>query len=479
MLHSLLKNTVWKTSADLLSRLGSAVFWILVARHLGAGSFGAIAFTLSLYSFFELASTLGIGSLITREVAQNRHKMGAYFSHALFIGLFCTILSAPLMLFSITWLQPEPATRWSGYIMLLVLLPASFGYWSKVMLTAAEDLRYISLTAVCENAVLIGLGLFFLLTGHGLRALIIVIAASKMIAAAVAFFFACRRGAAPDWRLDRALLKSLLRQSSSFFFITLFNSAFWSMTIIMLTGMQGEAAAGYFNAAFKLISYALMFTLSFSQALLPVASRMAQEDRGLYGQFLKRALRYQAMVFTGLAIVLSLSAKPIIAWLYGSAMAPAGDVLKYLAWMLIPYGIIPTLAYTLISHRHARHDLWANFAGAAVLLAASLLLIPEFSSTGAAIALTLGTIMFAFIEYFSVHQHLYRLVPDRHILSIGMAGALMALCLHFFNGIHAAGAIALGGLVYVVTLWFTRSLDRRDVRRLLLAWIPLDGKGVA
>ena len=71
MLQTLIKNTVWRSLADVVARLGSALFWILLARYLGAGTFGAISFALALMGFFELVSSLGLSSVLTRDAAQN------------------------------------------------------------------------------------------------------------------------------------------------------------------------------------------------------------------------------------------------------------------------------------------------------------------------------------------------------------------------------------------------------------------------
>jgi O-antigen/teichoic acid export membrane protein len=472
MLQTLIRNTIWRSTADVIARLGSAIFWILLARFLGAGIFGAISFALALFGFFELVSSLGLGSVLTRDAAQDPTAAAAYFGHMLIIGMASAALGALLMMAAARLIRPDPGTTQLVVIMALLLPLTSVAYWSRALLTAAEKMRYISLGTLVENGILIVLGLGLLLSGQGALAVVAALVVSKLAAAVLLFHLAKSRVVRPDWRINRKVAGYLLRQVPLFLGIALFNATFWSITVILVTWLKGEVAAGYFSAAYKLISYALLFAVAFSQALLPVASRLARQDRGLYAQLLRRALRYLAMLFLGLAVALSLLAEPIILLLYGPGMAGAIPVLRWLAWMLVPYGIVPALAYTLVSHHHSRRDLWANLAGALVVVIANIILIPHWSVTGAAVAMVLGALVFAGIEYGSVHQLLYSLRPDRSSLATFGAAVLLALCLILLRESNILFRTAAGGAIYGLALWFFRAIDCRDLFQLWRAALP-------
>ena len=86
ILKSLVKNTFARTMTELINRFGAAIFWVLVARQLGASALGALAFAMSLFSFFLTVSTLGLGSVVIRDVARDRKKAGAYFGQTILFG---------------------------------------------------------------------------------------------------------------------------------------------------------------------------------------------------------------------------------------------------------------------------------------------------------------------------------------------------------------------------------------------------------
>ncbi|HPR87886.1 MAG TPA: oligosaccharide flippase family protein [bacterium] len=466
MLQRIIRNTLWRSLADVIARLGSALFWVLLARYLGAGIFGALSFALALMGFFELVSSLGLGSVLTRDAAQDPGAASRYFGHMLMIGMASAVAGAFLMVATAWAVRPDPATLRIVMVLALLLPLTSVAYWSRSMLAAAEKMQYISFGTLTENGLLIVLGLGLLLTGHGLQAVTAALVVSKLASTLLLFHLARRRAARPVWCLERGMAGYILRQVPLFLAIAVFNGLFWSVTVIMVTWLQGEVAAGYFSAAFKLISYVLLFAVAFSQALFPVAARLAQQDRALYFVLLRRALYYLVMLFIGVALLLSLLARPIILLLYGPGMAGAIPVLQSLAWMAVPYGIIPVLAYTLVSHHHQRRDLWANLAGAATVVAGNLVLIPVWSAAGGALAMVAGACVFAAVEFGSVCSLLYPLTPERGAWALGASAALLALTLVLLRHASLALSAGAGCGVYAAALWLSRAISRQDLLHL-------------
>jgi O-antigen/teichoic acid export membrane protein len=472
MLQNLIKNTVWRSLADVFARLGSALFWILLARFLGAGAFGAVSFALALMGFFELVASLGLGSVLTRDAAQNPAAAAAYFGHMLILGMASAAAGTLLMIAAAWLIRPDQGTLIIAIAMAVLLPLTSVAYWSRAMLSSAEKMQYISLGTLTENAILIVLGLGLLFAGQGMRAVLLALILSKVAAAILLYGLACRETAAPVWRLEKPMTGYLLRQVPLFLLIAIFNGLFWSITVVIITWSQGEAAAGYFSAAYKLISYVLLFAVAFSQALLPVAAKLARQDRALYEQLLRRALHYLAIFFLGAALLLSLLAEPIVRLLYGPGMAGAVPVLRILAWMVLPYGLIPALAYTLVSHHQPRRDMWANLAGAVTVVTINLILVPRLSAVGGAVAMVAGSALFAAFEFASVTRLLYPLRPERRTLTLLVSAGLMALAL---VGLHGANLFIRGFVactVYAAALWFLRGVDRRELIQLLAAARP-------
>jgi len=83
MLRSIITNTAARSGAEIANRLGSAVFWVFVARYVGAAGLGSIAFAMSLFTLFEILATMGLGSAVIRDVAKQKNRAGLYFGQTL------------------------------------------------------------------------------------------------------------------------------------------------------------------------------------------------------------------------------------------------------------------------------------------------------------------------------------------------------------------------------------------------------------
>ncbi|MBN2354513.1 flippase [candidate division KSB1 bacterium] len=468
VLDKLISNTIWRSAADFISRLTSALFWILVARYLGANPLGSIAFALSMFSFFELISSLGLGSVLTRDVAKDRNAAATYFGHALVIGTISAILFTAIMALTVYFLRPNHDTAVNTWIMASALPLAGVFYFSRAMLIAIEKMLYVTLSSFIENVFQLTAGYLVLAGGYGAAQVVWVLVLGKVLACVIMIFFAVTKVARPRWRIEKAFIQYWLKQAPSFLLIAVLNGLFWSITIILLTKLGGEVEAGYYSAAFKLVSFFLMFALAYGQALFPVAARLSDDSvaPGMYVKLLRKSLKYIFICSLAVATVLSSLSRQIILFLYGAEMINAAPVLSYLAWLLVPYTAIPILAYTLVSHHLQRKDLLANFAGALILTLSLFILVPHWGAIGAAIAMLLGSIVFFSIEYLAVHWMLFSLRIRAGVLwPIGGVLA-MSLWLFYTRAQHLLLGLILGAIFYALVLFLTRAVDVEEIRLL-------------
>ncbi len=465
ILHSLISNTLWRSVAELMSRLTSAAFWILVARYLGPTALGSIAFAVSLFSFFELLSSLGLGSVLTRDVAKKPQAAASYYGHALLIGSASAFGFTALMLLAIWFLQPNTTTAINACIMAIALPLAGIIYFSRSMLIAVEKIIYATYATFIENVFQLAVG--WLLLMHGLGAIYVVwlLVVAKAIACVLMVYFTMRKVAAPSWRIGRSSLRYWFAQVPSFLLIAVLNGLFWSMTIIMLTKFSGEHEAGYFSAAFKLVSFFLLFAWAYGQALFPVAAKLTDTTANaeLFTKILRKSLKYLFICSLAVAAMLSLLSRQIVLLLYGAEMLPSAFALRWLAWVLVPYAAIPVLAYTLISNHLQRRDLIANFAATVTLFISIGLLVPQWGAMGAAIAMLIGSIIFFLCEYVSVHKLLFPLQLHWHDLWPLTAAGMMSVWLFYTRENHVLMGVVLGTLTYFLILYLSNSINKNEI----------------
>ena len=457
--RSMVTNTAARTVTELINRGGSAIFWIVLARYLGASGLGSFAFGLSMYGLFTVISTLGLNSVVVRDVARNHKDAGKYFGHTLLLGSVAAGFMAVAMMLTSALLKPSADTLTVCFWMSIALIPTAGFYWSRAILTAAEKMVYIALARVAENAFKIAFGISIIVGGLGVREVAIIIMLSKVVSFVLCFHFAIRHVAPPSWKIEKAFLSYLLKQAPSFFMISIFNGLFWSVTVIMLTKLRGEAEAGIFSAAMKIVDICVSFAAAYGAALFPIGSRVMHSSPAVFANLFKKSIKYLLIVTTGIATTLAIMSPDIIRWLFDVDLIGAAPILRTLVWILVPYSLIPIYAYTLINNHQQTRDLMANLLGTMTLIIGNFVFINLYGAMGAAAVMLLGTIVFFITEFFWVEKEIIRVNVSMKTALPVLGLLVMAFVVFTLKGLQPVVAVIAGLLVYLSFLWVTDSIS--------------------
>ena len=466
MLKRLVKNTAARSFAEIINRIGGALFWLLVARILGASALGAMAFALSLFSFFMTLSTLGLGSVIVRDVARYPERTSVYWGQALIIGTVTSVIAALLMITVSVSLNIMGITLYAAGIMALAVIPGSVFYWSKAVLTAHEKMQGIAWARTAENTVRLVIGYIVLLKGGTLVHLVWVIFASKIVLAVSGMFLALHYTAKPHFKPDINIFRYLISMIPAFSLITLFNSLFWSASVVLLTHFSGETAAGLFGAAFKLVDIVIALALAYGHAIFPIASRELYADLAAYRRLFHQSVKIVSLLTLAIAAGTVLLAEPLVHFLYGAHMLDAVPVLRILIWCIVPFSLIPLFSSSLVSFHQQKWDLAANAAASFSLIILNTILLPLTGAAGAAFSLLGACIFFLMIEGMGIHRHLFNLYLPKELFYALPGVLMMAGILLLLRGVHVLLLVPAGGVCYLCFLFVAGVLRFPDLMRL-------------
>mgnify|MGYP005842959235 CR=1 FL=1 len=461
IVRSLVVNTAARSLTELITRLGAAAFWVIVARSLGAAALGSLAFGLALYSFFTTISTLGLGSVVVRDVARERSRAGVYYSHTLLVTVVFSLLTAAIMIGVTLLLKPNPDTTFAALVLAAAIVPASAFMVGRSLLFAAEDMAKVTLARLGESAFKVLAGLLLLHWGAGVRGIAAALAISKMLPLFIVQPFVSRV-AKPVWRLDAPLLRYLVRMIPSFSTISIFNSLFWSAPVVMLTRVSGEYQAGLFAAAFKLVDITLSFSNAYGQALFPIAARTLKHNFDLFKSMFVKSIKYIFIMSAALAAALSVMADQIILFLYGAKMAEAAPILQIIAWMIVPFAVVPILSSTLVSSDLQKRDLLANVSASAVAVITVRLAAPTAGALSAAAAYVSACLIFALIEWASVRRKMFHFSVSAHLWKPIVGVLLMSLLLTWGKELFLPINLAVAGVAYLMFLLLSKSITKNE-----------------
>ena len=152
--------------------------------------------------------------------------------------------------------------------------------------------------------------------------------------------------------------------------------------------------------------------------------------------------------------------------LFGEAVAPAADILRILAWTVIPFALAIVLAQVLFAADRQAVDLGVNVISMAVSLAGAVVLVPRYGAKGAAIAALAASTVYAALQYAGVVRWAASLRIGRDVrgLTVATGAALLGLRATAWADpvLGATCALALFGIGAVVL----GVVSTEDLRRL-------------
>jgi O-antigen/teichoic acid export membrane protein len=470
------RNSLLIMIAQIAIKLLSFAFTVLIVRQLGATEFGQYAAIAAFGSIFLFIGDLGLSPFLVREVARLRDTPGgtaqicSLYSTVLSLRLLLSLLGVTLML-AAAWLTGRPAAMIGALALngLSMLLYGAQGT-SEAMLAGYERLDLPARARVVYQLLFVALGGAALVGGLGYYGLI-----GATLIGVITLTLLCLRAAA---RLGLQLGRpapgryvALIRASVPFGVVAFTLGLSYKFDSVLLNLFHGDAATGYYNAAYSLVFSTIFLSNAINTALYPSLTRQAAADARAVPLVYGRVIRYLLVIGLPLAVGGAFLAPRIVPFLYGDGYLPAIPALQVVIWVVPLMFLSEFLGYAVIvsgqEGRVARSVLLSTGTNVALNLA----LVPR-SGLMAAAAMTVVTELFLVSQYLWLLRDDLRSVPwGDALLRPAAAALLMGCCVLLLDTLPlllvvGIGAAFYGGLLLLLGVlgpdeWrFVRSLRR-------------------
>ena len=368
-----------------------ATFPYLV-RVLGQNGFGRYSMAIAFAGYMQFVIEYGFGLTATSRLARIRNDDVEVSK------LFWSVGVCKLLLFAVGFaflqgvsflLTDNSEIRWlNAFACLSAAGSAFFPTW---LFQGFERMRTMSLLSVSIR-VMGAAGIFLLISSIAdLVRFMAFSAVLTWIGAGVGHWFVLRKSRIV-WVGAKYLEIIPTLKSGGTVFASQIGALIISNTCILILGWsRGEAAAGAYSIAEKLVRAAISLTAPISTSLFPQAARLLQAnvEEGL--QFLRKYLKLTLPVVGFGALVLFLFASSFVRIVSGKEIAEAALCLRIMAF--VPLSIVLDNFYgtqLLLNLGHSKLFLSGTLLGALSGLALQSVLIPMFGAPGAAAAFALS-----------------------------------------------------------------------------------------
>jgi len=388
-----ISNTGWIFLGKSGSLLISFIATFYIARSLGPSNFGELSYAISFIALFSFIASLGIDSVLYRELISQPEKRNGLMGSAFTLKIFASLSAILIAIVSAYVFSPKDVSFW-----LIVILSLSFFFQSTYIINyefgAAVKAKKISLLSLFVNLIINIAKIAIIFLGQGVLYLAIILACESMFYAFGYLYLSHKTfGSLGSWRFDITITKSLLYNSWPFIFSGAFALIYARIDQIMLKNMIDSTSVGIYDAAVRLVELWYFIPIVIVGSLFPA---LINARRHSFSEYKKR-IYFLFLLISILAILIAISvtltAKPIVALVFGEAFLTSAKVLQIYIWALIPISLI-TLFNNVLLAENAKVLLFVtSLLGMSINIFGNYLLIPSHQVFGAALA-TLSSSLF-------------------------------------------------------------------------------------
>ncbi len=471
------KNSAVQMILSLMNRGIDFAFAMLRLRVLAPAGEGSYAFVIAIYGFFEVVVRFGLGTLLTRDVAQDRSQAGRYLVNVVVLRSLLWLISLPVMaLVAGVYARSGNLTAAEAQALALFALALFFATLAdsiSAVFYAYEKMEFPAGIATAIATAKVALGALVLLPPFswgfvGLAAVSLVMNVVQTI-----WLWVVLRRHIPLHlgTVDRPLQRLMAVQAYPLMLNHLLASIFWRIDLWLLKPLAGTAAVGIYSAGVKYLDGFNVIPSYFTLAIFPLMSRYAKDSHESLVRAYKLAIRLLVMVALPIAISVTALATPLIRILGGSAFLPDSAIALTLLIWSIPIGFINSVTqYVLIAVGQQRFLTKAFIIGVTFNVVANLIMIPRFGYRGAAIVTVLSEFSLLLPFYYSVRRHIAPLPWFDLLWRQVMAAVVMAAAVWLLAGWSPWLAALAGWAIYgaaLLALGTFRDPDIQSIRRAL------------
>lgn len=464
---SVIRNASVLAAATLAARLLMFAFGIVLARALGADSYGRYALALALGVVLQPIADAGLTPYVSREVARAREDTERTLPTLLAVKLALLVATFVLTgLVAAVVVDDEAMVAVIAAVVLATLIDGFsmfvYGYFQGREAMGFEA-RATTLAAIVRAVGGIALALAF----DDLGPVVAWILAVALIQATVAARRLARVASPmrPLWR-SRSARRVHWHSVLSMGLMAIFVMTYLRLDSVLIGWLRDERAVGLYAAAYTLMLGAQIVPTMVATALTPVFARSHAGDRGVFESAWHSGIRLVLLISLPIALATTLLAGPLIDRLYGTEFERSAAVLAVVIW-ICPLGSLSLIAQAAL--RGARRETWLTaVSGACALVNVGLNLwaISRYGIMGAAVVTVVTELLNTLALVGLCLRDRIVPMPRFPVARVALAsGALSAVAVALAGvPVEIAGLASAG--VYVAVLVVTRVAGGPELRAL-------------
>lgn len=473
------RNFSFRLVSQVMSALINVAGLALLGNYLHAEGYGQYAFYYSLIPLIGALGDLGVGIILTREMARDEREEPRLYGDAL---LLKAAISGTLLVVTIAtaWIFFDAPRAWLVSLVAaaaLIEIGQDPVVW-RIRARERQDLEAL-LLMVSQVGWILGLAVGAWL--HlPLSFLLATATVAFLIRLGVGAALVARLGTGPEIRWDAARLGRWVRQGLPFGLAMFGVVLYGRVGVLLLQWLSTSKDVAFFNVAYMLSQPLGFISTALTMSAFPVIARYAKHDPQKLRDALRKTSKYQIVVTLPMVVGLYLLSERVIPLLFhGDDFQSAGTALKIMSLGLTVIFLNLMARYVLAALERQQDYLKSIVAGFVVNAALCFALIPRFGFLGAIVAYLAAELAILCVCQWTLRRFVPVLDLLRDSVRPFLAAAGMGLVVVGLRAMPLALVVFLGAVVYGGLLVVFQVLSPKEISILKGAWVSFRLPGSA
>ncbi len=460
------KNTSYLTLALILQKIISFSYFTLLARFIGPADLGKYYLAISLTTIFAIFIDLGLGNVLTREVAKREKEPSIWLGNILALKLPLTIFSLISLFIFVYFVGYDKLTTTLIYISAISMVLDSFTNSFFATSRGCHNLKYESIASVIFQLIVLVVGYGALLMGASLlwaMAALAIASVFNLIFSFSVVYFKLKIKVKLIW--NSLFIKQVIKVSWPFAVFAIFQRFYTYFDSVLLSIYAGDTQVGLYQVAFKII-FALQFLpLAFTASVYPALSSYWKNNREQLAITFERAMNYLTIISLPIVVGVFLLADKIVLLFkddYLEAALPLKISIISLLFIFLNFPIGSLLNACDAQKKNTRNMIIV--AVSSVVL--NLVLIPHYQAVGAS-WVVLFTNFLMFVLGMIESKKIIGVWP-KSIFIVFLKSLISAMAMGIFVYIMSSYInifinVCISGFIYFIFLYLFRAFSKADI----------------
>lgn len=385
------KNISWLMLERLIRTFVGLFVSIWIARYLEPIEYGLLNYVQSYVYLFAVAATLGLDTIVVRELVENKYLQNKIMGTAFFLKLIASFFMFPLIYLASYLFNNDSYTNVLIYIVAIGVIFQSFNVIDSYYQSVVQS-KYVVIANIATMALSSLVKILLIIYNAPLIAFAIAYSIDSIIVALMLIGLYIKNSSKniDRWSVDFGMARYLIKQSIPMWLSGLMIAVYAKTDQLMIKDILGNQELGFYSAAAKLNDLWSFVPAIVCSSVLPAIINAKKVSKEMY--YKRINYLYSFMIWLSITILLfsSILAPQIVYFSFGQDFVQAIETFKLLLWSNLFVFFFTAWSKFIIVERQQRVFFYFDSLAVISNIVLNIILIPKYGIRGAALATVLA-----------------------------------------------------------------------------------------